>query len=65
MESVRRLVDWSGPAIYAAMLVLAIWIWYEAGAEMNFNIGSQQLSTGGAILTFLTAAAWWSTTSPR
>ena len=57
MESVRRLVDWSGPAIYAAMLVLAIWIWYEAGADMNFNLGSQQLSTGGAILTFLTAAA--------
>jgi nucleobase:cation symporter-1, NCS1 family len=57
MESVRRLVDWSGPAIYAAMLVLAIWIWYEAGADMNFNLSCQQLSTGGAVLTFLTAAA--------
>jgi nucleobase:cation symporter-1, NCS1 family len=57
MESVRRLVDWSGPAIYVVMLILAIWIWYEAGADMNFNLSSQQLSTGGAVLTFLTAAA--------
>jgi nucleobase:cation symporter-1, NCS1 family len=57
MESVRRLVDWSGPAIYVAMLILAIWIWYEAGADMNFNLSAKQLSTGGAVLTFLTAAA--------
>jgi NCS1 family nucleobase:cation symporter-1 len=57
MESIRVLVDWSGPAIYVAMFILAVWIWYEAGADMNFNLSSQQLSTGGAILTFFTAAA--------
>lgn len=57
MESVRTLVDWSGPAIYVAMFALAIWIWYEAGAEMNFNLSSRELSTGAAILTFFTAVA--------
>ena len=57
MESIRRLVDWSGPAIYVAMFALAIWIWYEAGADMDFSFSSKELSTGGAVLTFFTAVA--------
>ncbi len=57
MESIRTLVDWSGPAIYVAMFALAIWIWYEAGSDMNFNFSSRELSTGEAILTFFTAVA--------
>lgn len=57
MDSIRTLVDWSGPAIYVAMFALAAWIWYEAGSEMSFNLGSQELSTGATIFTFFTAAA--------
>jgi nucleobase:cation symporter-1, NCS1 family len=57
MDSIRTLVDWSGPAIYVAMFVLAAWIWYEAGADMNFNLGARNLSTGQAIFLFFTAAA--------
>jgi NCS1 family nucleobase:cation symporter-1 len=57
MESIRVLVDWSGPAIYVAMFALAAWIWYEAGSEMDFNLSSKDLSTGGTILTFFTAIA--------
>lgn len=57
MDSIRTLVDWSGPAIYVAMFALAAWIWYEAGSEMSFTLGSRDLSTGTAILTFFTAVA--------
>jgi NCS1 family nucleobase:cation symporter-1 len=57
MDSIRTLVDWSGPAIYVAMFVLAAWIWYEAGADMDFSLGSRDLSAGQAIFLFLTAAA--------
>jgi NCS1 family nucleobase:cation symporter-1 len=57
MESIRTLVDWSGPAIYVAMFALAIWIWVEAGSEMDFTFSSRELSTGAAVLTFLTAVA--------
>jgi nucleobase:cation symporter-1, NCS1 family len=57
MESIRFLVDWSGPAIYVAMFALAAWIWYQAGSDMDFNFSAKELSTGGTILTFLTAIA--------
>jgi NCS1 family nucleobase:cation symporter-1 len=57
MDSIRRLVDWSGPAIYVAMFALAAWIWFKAGSDMSFTLGSRDLSTGAAIFTFFTAAA--------
>jgi len=57
MDSIRTLVDWSGPAIYVAMFALAAWIWYEAGSGMDFNLGSRDLSSGQTIFVFLTATA--------
>jgi NCS1 family nucleobase:cation symporter-1 len=57
METVRRFVDWAGPAIYVAMFALAIWIVIESGGRIDFSLGSKELSTGGAILAFLTAAS--------
>src|SRR5215210_6514135 len=57
METVRRFVDWAGPAIYVAMFALAVWIVIEAGGRIDFNLGSKELSTGGVILAFVTAAS--------
>ncbi len=57
METVRRFVDWAGPAIYVAMFALAIWILIEAGGKIDFSLGSKDLSAGGAILAFFTAAS--------
>jgi nucleobase:cation symporter-1, NCS1 family len=57
METVRRFVDWAGPAIYVAMVALAVWIVIEAGGRIDFNLGSKELSSGGAILAFITAAS--------
>ncbi len=55
METVRRFVDWAGPAIYVAMFALAVWIVIEARGQIGLTLSSQELSTGGAILAFLTA----------
>src|SRR5215210_346428 len=57
METVRRFVDWAGPAIYVAMFALAVWILIEAGGKIDFSLGSKELSAGGAILAFFTAAS--------
>jgi nucleobase:cation symporter-1, NCS1 family len=57
METVRRFVDWSGPAIYVAMFALAIWIIIEAGGNIGLTLSNKDLSTGGAILAFATAVS--------
>ncbi|EGH19006.1 cytosine/purine/uracil/thiamine/allantoin permease family protein, partial [Pseudomonas savastanoi pv. glycinea str. race 4] len=31
MESIRRFIDWAGPAVYAVMFALAGWIVCRAG----------------------------------
>src|SRR5215208_4390381 len=57
METVRRFVDWAGPAIYVAMFALAVWIVIESGGHIDFKLGSKDLSAGGTILAFFTAAS--------
>ena len=57
METVRRFVDWAGPAIYVAMFALAVWIVIESGGHIDFKLGSKDLSAGGAFLAFITAAS--------
>jgi nucleobase:cation symporter-1, NCS1 family len=57
METVRRFVDWAGPAIYVAMFALAVWIVIESGGHIDFSLGSKELSAGGALLAFVTAAS--------
>ncbi len=37
MEAVRKLSDFAGPAIWVAMIALAIWILYRAGWSIDFN----------------------------
>lgn len=57
METVRRFVDWAGPVIYVAMFALAIWMLVASGGHIDFSLGSKDLSAGGAILAFFTAAS--------
>ncbi len=57
METVRRFVDWAGPAIYVAMFALAAWIVFEARGQIGLTLNSENLSTGAAILAFATAVS--------
>jgi nucleobase:cation symporter-1, NCS1 family len=31
MESIRRFIDWAGPAVYVVMIVLAVYLVAKAG----------------------------------
>jgi NCS1 family nucleobase:cation symporter-1 len=57
METVRRFVDWAGPAIYVAMFALAIWLIIEARGDIGLTLTSQDLSAGQQIAAFVTAAS--------
>src|SRR3712207_2855199 len=57
METVRRFVDWAGPAIYVAMFALAIWIVIEARGNIGLSLSDRDLSTSAAIVAFLTAVS--------
>jgi nucleobase:cation symporter-1, NCS1 family len=53
METVRRFVDFAGPAIWIAMFVLAIWIAVKAGGSLSFAFSDKQLSAGEQVREFL------------
>jgi NCS1 family nucleobase:cation symporter-1 len=53
METVRRFVDFAGPAIWIAMFVLAIWIAVKAGGSLSFAFSDKNLSTGQQVQEFL------------
>jgi nucleobase:cation symporter-1, NCS1 family len=57
METVRRFIDWAGPAIWVVMLVLAVWIVFAAKGHINFTLSRQHLSGGEAARQFLAAIA--------
>lgn len=50
MESIKRFIDWAGPAVYAVMLLLAAWIVYSAGiSNISLDLSKTHLH-GGAVL---------------
>ena len=52
MDTVRRFVDFAGPAIWIAMFALAIWIAIAAGGRLSFAFSEQNLSTGEQVREF-------------
>jgi NCS1 family nucleobase:cation symporter-1 len=57
METVRRFIDWAGPAIWVVMLVLAVWIVFAAKGNINFNLSDKHLTGGEAAHQFFAAIA--------
>lgn len=40
MDSIRKFIDWAGPAVYVLMFAMAAWLVYEAGWEnIDLNLG--------------------------
>lgn len=54
METVRRLSDFAGPVIWAAMLVLAAWMLGRAGWTIDFSY--RTVGEGGGVIGFVAAA---------
>ncbi|CAH1521454.1 Amino acid transporter [Vibrio owensii] len=58
MDMIRKVIDWSGPAIYIAMFALCGYMINLAGWEnISFNLGKETLLGTEAILQMLVATA--------
>ncbi|NMR29141.1 NCS1 family nucleobase:cation symporter-1 [Crystallibacter degradans] len=57
MESVRKLSDFAGPAIWVAMIALAVWTLNRANwtLDWSYHIGSAPLSFGPSIVAMASA----------
>lgn len=50
METIRRFIDFCGPAVYLVMFVLCGWILYHAGFDsLNLRLGDTVLSGGATV----------------
>lgn len=57
MNTIRRFIDWSGPAVYIVMFTLAGWLCYRAGWEnIHFTLSDQHLSIGQQLWQMVIAA---------
>ena len=58
MDSIRRFIDWAGPAVYAVMFLLAAWIVWRAGwSNISFTLAEKQLTGWAAFWQVIMAIA--------
>lgn len=58
METVRRFIDWAGPAVYLVMFVLAVWIISKAGVgNIGISLTKKTLTTSQTINEMVKVAA--------
>ena len=58
MDLIRKVIDWSGPAIYIAMFALCAYMINLAGWEnISFNLGKETLVGSDAIIQMIIATA--------
>lgn len=58
MDMIRKVIDWSGPAIYIAMFALCAYMINLAGWEnISFNLGKESLVGSDAIIQMIVATA--------
>lgn len=57
MESVRKLIDFAGPAIWVVMLALAGWVLVKSHGNITFNFSRTHASTGSVLHGFFASIA--------
>ncbi|MFM2481378.1 NCS1 family nucleobase:cation symporter-1 [Celerinatantimonas sp. YJH-8] len=58
MRMIRKVIDYSGPAIYVAMFALCAYMIYRTGwSALNFDLGTKTLSGWGALKEMVIAIA--------
>jgi NCS1 family nucleobase:cation symporter-1 len=55
METIRRFIDFCGPAVYVVMFVLCGYLLYRSDWHLGFNLGGQK--TGNTLVVMLGAIA--------
>ena len=58
MESIRKFIDFCGPAVYVVMFLLAVYMINQAGwSNISFSLSDQQLAGGAVVSAFFVAIA--------
>ncbi|MEU6138316.1 NCS1 family nucleobase:cation symporter-1 [Nocardioides sp. NPDC047086] len=57
MESIRRFIDFCGPAVYVAMLALCVYMLYRADWNVSFSLSDKELTVGQQVTAMLCAIA--------
>lgn len=57
MESIRRFIDFCGPAVYVAMLALCVYMLYRADWNVSFSLSDKELTVGQQVAAMLGAVA--------
>jgi NCS1 family nucleobase:cation symporter-1 len=58
MESIRRFIDWAGPAVYVVMIVLAVYLVARAGiGNIGLTLGSVRYAGWDALPVMVNAVA--------
>ena len=58
MDSIRKFIDWAGPAVYVVMILLAVWLISKAGwSNIDLNLGGIKYSGFGALPVMINAIA--------
>lgn len=57
MESIRRFIDFCGPAVYVAMLALCVYMLYRADWHVSFSLSDKELTVGQQVAAMLGAIA--------
>ena len=58
MESIRRFIDWAGPAVYVVMIALAVYLVAKAGIRsIGLTLGTVQYSGWAAVGVMMNAIA--------
>ncbi len=57
MEAIKKFIDWAGPAVYAVMFILMIYIVVRANGHINFTLGEVKYHGAEAIFPMITAIA--------
>ena len=57
MDTIRKFIDFCGPAVYVVMFVLCFYLLSKANWNVSLNLSSEQLSGGAVISTMFAATA--------
>ena len=57
MNTIRRFIDFAGPAVYVVMIALCVYLLSKAGWSVDLNLSDHQLSGTKVVTTMLAATA--------
>lgn len=57
MESIKKFIDFAGPAVYVVMFILAGWMLWKSGGNLSLKLSDKELDSWGVVTTMITAMA--------